>query len=83
MINKEEFDTNRTQFTNEKLCEIIVAYRYLGIMKDQAIAAMEELATRRTNGDQFQYEARINDLMRELPSIDIDMKKMIGNLGKK
>jgi hypothetical protein len=72
----EEFNNNINQFTNDRLCEIIVSYRYLGIMKEEALAAMGELARRRACGDEFLFEQKIEELMKDLPQINIDLNQV-------
>jgi hypothetical protein len=60
-----------------KLCEIIVAHRYLGIMKDEAILCMQELARRRGLGDDFQFEEYIKALQEKLPKLKLDVEKIM------
>lgn len=81
-IDIEEFKKNIDKHSNNKLCEIIVAHRYLGLMKESAIASMEELATRRTNGDQFEYEKHIDDLFSTLPKINLDLHSIVKKFPK-
>ncbi len=63
--------------SDDKLCEIIVTFRYLGVMKDESLLAMEELYKRRLNGSQFKYEQTIDELLSQLPKIDIDINKLL------
>lgn len=65
-----------SKFNNIKLCDIIITYRYLGLMKDESISAMEELAKRRASGDVFEFEKYIEEKMKELP----DFKKELNLL---
>lgn len=74
-----ELETNIKQFTNEKLCEIVVSNRYLGVLREEAILCMGELATRRAQGDMFAYESKIDELLETLPKINIDLKTMLKN----
>lgn len=62
-----------------KLCEIIVANRYLGIMKDEAILCMQELARRRALGDEFEFEKYVEDLQEKLPNIKLNMDNIVKN----
>jgi hypothetical protein len=62
-----------------KLCEIIVANRYLGIMKDEAILCMQELARRRGLGDDFEFEKYIVALQEKLPKLKLDVEKIMKN----
>lgn len=76
-MNEPTFEQNIPQMSSNKLCEIIVANRYLGVMRDEAIMCMEELAKRRTAGDGFEYEKHIDLLMQSLPKIRLDMAKIM------
>lgn len=73
-IEKEFFKTNLSGYTHKKLCDIIVSSRYLGIMEQEAIFCMEELAKRRTEGDLFDFETYIENTQKQLPNIKIDLK---------
>lgn len=77
MIDIQDFISNLKKYSNNKLCEIVVANRYLGIMRDEAIACMNELAQRRNNGDNFEYEKHIDELMSTLPKINLDLNKIL------
>jgi hypothetical protein len=72
----EDFEANIKHFSSEKLCEIIATFRYLGMMRENAIKSMEELALRRTNGDQFDFETRINEIFQSFPAFKLDLKKI-------
>lgn len=72
-----EFKTKLPTAPNEKLCEIIVASKYLGIMKEQAILCMEELARRRAAGDTFNFEQHIDKTLNDLPNYKINMKEVL------
>lgn len=56
--------------TSKSLAAIIVAYRSLGLFKDKARDAMVELARRKVEGDDFDYETWIDDKIKELPKPD-------------
>jgi hypothetical protein len=58
------------EFTSEKLCQIIVANRYLNYSKDLAVASMLELSSRRENGSNFNYESYIEESLSSLPKLD-------------
>lgn len=81
-FNEKEFKINLPLMSDEKLCEIVVSFRYLGIMKDEAILAMKELSDRRENGSDFKYEDKIDDLIKTLPKIDIDLNKTLKSFRK-
>lgn len=57
---------------SERLCEIIVSNRYLGIMKEEAIVCMWELSRRRVLGDDFGFEKFISNLYDTLPKFKIN-----------
>ncbi len=38
---------------------------------------MEELAARRANGEEFNFEEKIEELSKDLPIINIDINKML------
>jgi hypothetical protein len=67
--------------SSEKLCEVIVSQRYLGIMRDEAILCMKELAKRRASGDTFEFEKRIEEILNSLPKIKIDMNEVLRTPG--
>lgn len=60
-----------------KLCDIIISYRYLHILEQEAKDAMVELAARRAAGDPFDFEKHINDTLQSLPKIKLDMKSIM------
>lgn len=76
-----------TNYSSHKLCELIVCYRYLGFAKEIAIASMEELAKRRINGDQFDFESEIEKSLKDLPVLDFkipDLRTILNQVtGKK
>jgi hypothetical protein len=75
-----DFVQNIKQFTNERLCEVVVAYRYLGTMREEALLAMEELAERRVGGDEFLFEQRIDELLKDLPKINMDLNQVFNQI---
>ena len=76
-VLNESDEVDLPSVSPEKLCEIIVCYRYLGLMEKESIQAMEELAKRRAAGDEFNFELRIEALMSDLPIINLDINKML------
>ena len=70
------------KFSSQKLCEIVVASRYLGMARPEAISAMEELAARRAGGDSLAFEEEIASLLGKLPdykqAAGIDLSFMAG-----
>lgn len=80
-ITTEEKDTQSQPATNERLCEIIVAFRYLHILEQEAKDAMVELASRRAAGDPFDFEGHISKTLQSLPKIKLDMKSIMNMPG--
>jgi hypothetical protein len=74
-------------FTSKKLCEMIVCDRYFGCYREIGLACMEELATRRIAGDEFDFESYIEKALAELPPLDFsipDLRNVLqGLLAKK
>src|SRR3990167_4598425 len=65
------------------LAAYVVLYRSLGMFKNVAIACMEELARRRSVGENFDYETYIEIELNKLPKIqplDLDMVKGLLNV---
>lgn len=62
--------------TSEKLCDIIIANRYLKVFKDLVSPCMLELAKRRKAGSDFLFENYIDEKLSEMPKFSFkDMKK--------
>jgi spore coat protein CotH len=68
--------------SSETLASMIVAYRSLGLFKDQAKKAMIELAKRRDEGDDFDFESFIEAKLNEVPKSDFnsDVSKFLRSL---
>jgi hypothetical protein len=77
VMEEENIQENIKHFSDEKLCEIIVSNRYLGVLRDAALACMDELSARRVAGNVFPYEKRIEELLASLPKINIDLKSIM------
>jgi hypothetical protein len=82
MEEENNIQENIKQFSNEKLCEIIVSSRYLGVLREEAILSMTELASRREQGSGFPYEVRIEEIFSSLPKINLDLNTLIKNSSK-
>jgi len=83
-MEEDNIQENIKQFSNEKLCEIIVSNRYLGVLREEALACMHELAWRREQGEIFAYEQKIEELLLSLPKINLNLKEVMNynKLGK-
>ena len=78
-LNIEKVKTNLPNFTNEKICEMIVVDRYLGLGEKVSAICMEELVNRRLAGDVFDFETYIANAAKELPVLDftIDVRSVL------
>lgn len=75
-MSEEELKAKIPEFNSVRLCDIIVAHRYLGFYKALQIPCMEELAKRRMNGDQFEFEQYIEDSFKDMPKIEFDLTNL-------
>jgi hypothetical protein len=62
-----------SDFSSEKLGDIIVMYRYIGLYPNLSIAAMQELAHRREAGDNFLYEEYIDNNLQKSPKLSFEI----------
>jgi len=70
-------------FTSKKLCAIIVSSRYFKLLKnDMQILCMEELASRRDNGEDFKFEEYIDQQFKSLPVLDFSLPSFMDVLAK-
>ena len=74
---EDDFKLQLDSMKIERLCDIVVASRYLGSLKDEALLAMEELAKRRNSGDTFKFEEYIEIELKKLPSFNLDINKIL------
>ena len=81
-IDEKEIIKQVIDFSSEKLADIIVMHRYLGLYPTLSIAAMTELAARRAQGEQFNYEEYIIKHLSALPKLIINMNN-VSNLFQK
>lgn len=77
MENIELFKTNLPEMTNERLCDVVVSFQYLGVMRDEALLSMTELARRRNLGEVFDYEGYIAKALTTLPKFKLDVKQIL------
>lgn len=73
---EEEAIKNISNFTSEKLADMIIMNRYLFLYGELSTAAMQELATRREGGDTFDYETYITTNLDKLPKLQIDLGRV-------
>lgn len=72
-LDMDKIKENLPLYSNEKLCEMIVADRYLGFGKKISVICMEELAKRRVAGDTFHFESHIDKVQSEMPELNFNM----------
>jgi len=60
--------------SSKTLAAIVMSYRALGLNKPQAIAAMQELAERKANGDDFDYETWIKEQLKNVPKVKTEQR---------
>ena len=75
-MTEEELMENLPKFSMERLSDLVIANRYLGLYSKLSTAAMRELANRRAAGDMFDYESYIDSNMKDLPKISLDISSL-------
>jgi hypothetical protein len=78
----DKIKLNIQEYSNEKLCEMIVCDRYFGFEEKIAPICMEELAKRRINGDIFDFETYIDQAYKSLPVLNFtipDLRTVLTN----
>lgn len=70
-LDFDQIKANMPQYSNHKLCEMIVCDRYFGFEKKISTICMEELAKRRSEGDTFAFEVYIEQISKEMPVLDL------------
>ena len=69
-LDEEKISQNIEKYSSNKLADMIIAHRYLGLFKGACLLAMEELNKRREAGDTFAYESYIAEGTSSLPKLD-------------
>jgi hypothetical protein len=69
-----------SQFSNEKLCSLVAANRYLKLNEAMQLECMKELAKRRDGGDNFNFEEKIKEYFDQLPPIDLNLPNVMSML---
>lgn len=73
------FDINELNVNicdSQKLCEIIIAQRYFNLEKKISIICMQELAKRRIDGEIFDFESYIENGIKKLPPLDLNISNI-------
>jgi len=73
MNNK--FRLNLQTYSSEKIADMIISFRYLKSSFDIQILCMQELARRRTLGEEFNFEDYIDEKLSSLPKIQLNLPK--------
>ncbi len=69
-LDLDKVKENVPQYSNEKLCEMIVCDRYFGFEQKISSICMQELSKRRAEGSTFKFESYIDQMYNELPVLD-------------
>lgn len=85
------FDLNKIKllipkYSSHKLCEMIVCQRYFGFDQEMGVLCMQELAIRRANGDNFNFEEYIDSSLASLPALSFnipDLRTVLSSWSKK
>jgi len=72
-LNIDLVKQNLPKYNSQKLCEMIVCDRYFGCYKEIALMCMEELASRRIAGDEYNFEDYIESAFTELPVLNFNI----------
>ena len=82
--DEENFQTNVVSTSSIKLCEIVATFRYVGLLRDEALISMAELSRRRLLGDAFLFEDEIQKILEDLPKLKKDVNSMfkVPSIGK-
>jgi hypothetical protein len=72
-LDIEQIKANISEYSSEKLCEMIVCDRYFGWEQQVSAICMEELAKRRMAGDTLDFETHIDKAFKSLPSLKFVM----------
>lgn len=64
---------NLSQFSSQKLSEMIVSVRYFKLDQEISILCMKELSDRRIAGEIYSFEEYIEKSLLELPKLDFDL----------
>jgi len=83
VLSEEELLLKIDTFHSHKLCDIVIANRYLGMFKNIHKECMSELGKRRANGDSFNFEEYIDKNLEEMPKIQFkvsDISSVLNNI---
>lgn len=72
-LDIEKIKLNLHLYNTETICEIIVCNRYLNVYNELTVLCMNELSSRRVNGDNFDFEKHIDNSLNALPKININI----------
>jgi hypothetical protein len=84
-LDLDKVRENIPKFSSEKLCEMIVCDRYFGMDQQISIMCMQELATRRIQGDVFPFETYIDQSLAQLPVLNFvmpDLRTTLSQMAK-
>lgn len=80
LLSEEELSKQIDTYHSHKLCDIVIAYRYLGMFKNIYKLCMQELGKRRAGGDLFDFEQYIENNLETMPKINFKVDDISGAL---
>jgi hypothetical protein len=70
-LDVDKIRANISNYSSQKLCEMVVCHRYFGCYQEVAVICMEELANRRQSGQTFPFEDYIEEQFKKLPELKL------------
>jgi hypothetical protein len=74
-LTEEQLIAKLPDLPDQKIADLIVANRYLGMFAVASVQAMIELADRRVKGNTFAYEEYITQELNKLPKLQVETKQ--------
>lgn len=72
-LDIDKIRANLPAYSSEKLCEMIVCDRWLGIDPQIGLMCMQELADRRIAGSDFPFEKYMEEAQAKLPPLNFNV----------
>ena len=68
----EEKEKLIPSMSSKALASHVIAYRSLGLFRDFALKCLQELAIRKSNGDEFDYDSFIKEELDKMPKSGLE-----------
>lgn len=78
-LTEDQLREKLKDFPIEKVADIVVTSRYIGLYRNLEVEAMQELGNRRAAGNSFNYEEYIETNIKALPVINLTLPN-VGSL---